>query len=38
MRRILKALVKGEIVGDVTTLMNPETVEDLKEKMGSRGS
>jgi len=34
MRRILKALVKGETVGDVTTLMNPETVEDLKEKIG----
>jgi len=34
MRRILKALVKGETIGDVTTLMNPETVEDLKEKTG----
>jgi acetyl-CoA synthetase len=34
MRRILKALVKGETVGDVTTLMNPETVEDLKQKIG----
>jgi len=34
MRRILKALVKGEIVGDVMTLMNPETVEDLKRKVG----
>jgi len=34
MRRILKALVKGETVGDVTTLMNPETVEDLKQKVG----
>lgn len=34
MRRILKALVKGETVGDVTTLMNPETVEDLKRKVG----
>lgn len=34
MRRILKALVKGETVGDVTTLMNPETVEDLKKKVG----
>lgn len=33
MRRILKALVKGEVVGDVTTLMNPEAVEDLKKKM-----
>jgi acetyl-CoA synthetase len=34
MRRILKALVKGEKVGDVTTLMNPEAVEDLKRKVG----
>jgi acetyl-CoA synthetase len=34
MRRILKALVKGETVGDVTTLMNPEAVEELKEKVG----
>lgn len=33
MRRILKALVKGQKVGDVTTLMNPEAVEDLKEKI-----
>ncbi|MFP3984938.1 MAG: acetate--CoA ligase [Candidatus Bathyarchaeia archaeon] len=34
MRRILKALVKGETVGDTTTLMNPETVEELKQKVG----
>ncbi|HUV97925.1 MAG TPA: AMP-binding protein, partial [Candidatus Paceibacterota bacterium] len=34
MRRILKALVKGEKVGDITTLMNPEAVEDLKRKVG----
>jgi len=34
MRRILKALVKGQKVGDVTTLMNPETVEDLKQRIG----
>jgi acetyl-CoA synthetase len=33
MRRILKALVKGETIGDTTTLMNPETVEDLKQKV-----
>ncbi len=33
MRRILKALVKGETIGDITTLMNPETVEDLKRKV-----
>ncbi len=34
MRRILKALVKHESVGDTTTLMNPEAVEDLKQKVG----
>jgi len=34
MRRILKALVKGETVGDTTTLMNPEAVEDLRQKIG----
>jgi acetyl-CoA synthetase len=34
MRRILKALVKKEPVGDTTTLMNPETVDDLKQKVG----
>jgi acetyl-CoA synthetase len=33
MRRILKALVKGDTIGDTTTLMNPETVEDLKQKV-----
>jgi acetyl-CoA synthetase len=34
MRRILKALVKREPVGDTTTLMNPEAVEELKQKVG----
>jgi len=34
MRRILKALVKHEPVGDTTTLMNPEAVEELKQKVG----
>jgi len=33
MRRILKSLVKNEPVGDTTTLMNPEVVEELKKKM-----
>jgi acetyl-CoA synthetase len=33
MRRILKALVKNEPVGDTTTLMNPEAVDDLKKKV-----
>ncbi len=30
MRRVLKSLIKGEPVGDVTTLGNPESVEKLK--------
>lgn len=34
MRRILKSLVKNEQVGDTTTLMNPESVDDLKRKIG----
>jgi len=36
MRRILKALVKNEPVGDTTTLMNPETVDELKQKVTTR--
>ncbi|MBC7317909.1 acetate--CoA ligase [Candidatus Bipolaricaulota bacterium] len=37
MRRILKALVRGEPVGDVTTLRNPECVEELKRLVGYKG-
>jgi len=37
MRRILKSLVRNESIGDTTTLMNPESVEGLKEKVGYRG-
>lgn len=33
MRRILKSLVRGEDVGDLTTLRNPESVERLQEKV-----
>ncbi|MCF7890592.1 acetate--CoA ligase [Candidatus Bipolaricaulota bacterium] len=33
MRRILKSLVRGEDVGDLTTLRNPETVEELQKKL-----
>ncbi len=29
MRRVIKAKVKGEDVGDITTLANPEAVEGL---------
>jgi acetyl-CoA synthetase len=32
MRRILKRLVRKEEVGNITTLSNPETVDELKEK------
>ncbi|MCK5584447.1 acetate--CoA ligase [Candidatus Bipolaricaulota bacterium] len=31
MRRVLKALVRNEPVGDLTTLQNPESVDQLKE-------
>jgi len=34
MRRVLKALVRGEPVGDVATLRNPESVEELKQAVG----
>ena len=34
MRRILKALVRNEPIGDLTTLRNPECVEDLQKAVG----
>ncbi len=34
MRRVLKALVRNEPVGDLTTLQNPESVDDLKKSVG----
>ncbi|MCW4021024.1 MAG: acetate--CoA ligase [Candidatus Bathyarchaeota archaeon] len=34
MRRILKALTRNQPIGDITTLMNPESVQVLKEKVG----
>lgn len=34
MRRVLKALLLNEPVGDVTTLLNPECVDDLKRTVG----
>ncbi|MEA1984118.1 MAG: acetate--CoA ligase [Euryarchaeota archaeon] len=33
MRRVLKAITNGTDVGDVTTLQNPEIVEELKRKV-----
>ncbi|MEI6171036.1 MAG: acetate--CoA ligase [bacterium] len=37
MRRILKSLVRDEPVGDLTTLLNPETVDELKKAVGYKG-
>ncbi|MFO8033814.1 MAG: acetate--CoA ligase [Candidatus Bipolaricaulota bacterium] len=37
MRRVLKSLVRGEPLGDVATLRNPESVEDLKRAVGYEG-
>jgi len=34
MRRILKAITRNQPVGDITTLMNPESVQALKERIG----
>jgi len=34
MRRILKSLVRNQPIGDTTTLMNPESVNRLKEEVG----
>ena len=34
LRRVLKALVRHEPVGDLTTLQNPESVDRLKELVG----
>lgn len=33
MRRVLKSLVRGEDVGDLTTLRNPESVDQLKQAL-----
>jgi len=37
MRRILKSLVRDEPIGDLTTLLNPETVDELKKAVGYKG-
>ena len=34
MRRVIKALVKGEDPGDTSTLANPEAVRNLEEAIG----
>lgn len=38
MRRILKSLVKDLPIGDVTTIENPEAVEELKKLVGYKGT
>jgi len=38
MRRILKSLVKNEPIGDITTIENPESVEELKRLVGYKGT
>ncbi|MEM2908138.1 MAG: acetate--CoA ligase [Candidatus Hadarchaeales archaeon] len=38
MRRILRSLMRGEPVGDTTTLMNPEVVEELKARVAGAAS
>lgn len=37
MRRILKALVMNEPIGNTMTLLNPESIEELKRRVGYRG-
>jgi len=37
MRRVLKALVRGEPVGDLTTLQNPDSVKELKQLVEAGG-
>jgi len=37
MRRVLKALVRNEPIGDITTLQNPDSVDHLKEVVGYKG-
>ncbi len=38
MRRILKSLVKDQPIGDTTTIENPESVAELKELVGYKGT
>jgi len=38
MRRILKKLLTGEDLGDLSTLSNPEVVEGIKKIIGSDNS
>lgn len=38
MRRILKSLVKNDPIGDITTIENPECVDELKKSVGYKGT
>jgi acetyl-CoA synthetase len=38
MRRVIKALITGEELGNLTTLMNPEVVDDLQKIVAERKS
>ena len=38
MRRILKSLAKNEPIGNITTIENPECVEELKKLVGYKGA
>ncbi len=37
MRRVLKALVRNDPIGDITTLQNPDSVDHLKQVVGYKG-
>ncbi len=37
MRRVLKALVRNDPIGDITTLQNPDSVDLLKKAVGYKG-
>ena len=36
MRRVLKTLIRGEKLGDLTTLLNPECIDDIKKQINKR--
>ena len=35
MRRLLRDIAEGNIIGDTTTLMDPEVITNIKEKYGN---
>jgi acetyl-CoA synthetase len=38
MRRLLRDIAEGNIIGDTTTLMDPEVITNIKEKYSSIAS